>query len=172
MFSLLSTLLIYQGIPVARTAKAESQAQNAIDLLKADHASVKKAFREFEKMDHHDTATLQELVSTVCNELKVHTVIEEEIFYPAVREAIDDEDLMNEAQVEHDSAKVLIQQLEGMKADDPLLAANFAVLAEQIEHHVKEEETEMFPEVKKRKLDLDALGEKMMARKDELLAAT
>ena len=157
---------------MARTAKAESKSQDAIELLKADHASVKQAFKEFEKMDHKDTATLQELVSTVCNELKVHTMIEEEIFYPAVREVIDDEDLMNEAQVEHDSAKVLIEQLEGMKADDPLFVANFTVLAEQIEHHVKEEETEMFPEVKKRKIDLDALGEKMLARKDELLAAT
>ena len=157
---------------MAKPAKAESKAQNAIELLKADHASVRQAFKEFEKMDHKDTAMLHELVSTVCNELKVHTMIEEEIFYPAVREVIDDEDLMNEARVEHDSAKVLIEQLEGMKADDPLFVANFTVLAEQIEHHVKEEETEMFPEVKKRKLDLDALGEKMMARKDELLAAT
>lgn len=157
---------------MAKTAKAESKTLNAIELLKADHASVKKAFKEFEKLDHKNTAALKELVSTVCNELKMHTVIEEELFYPAVREAIDDDDLMNEAQVEHDSAKVLIEQLEGMKADDPLFAANFTVLAEQIEHHVKEEETEMFPEVKKRKLDLDALGEKMMARKEELMAAT
>ena len=157
---------------MAKTAKAGSKAPNAIELLKQDHASVKKAFKEFEKMDHTDTATLQELVTTVCNELKVHTMIEEEIFYPAVREAIDDEDLMNEAQVEHDSAKVLIQQLEGMKADDPLFVANFAVLGEQIEHHVEEEETEMFPQLKKAKLDLEALGEKMMARKEELMAAT
>lgn len=157
---------------MAKTAKGGNKAPNAIELLKEDHASVKKSFKEFEKMDHKDTATVQELVSTVCNELKVHTMIEEEIFYPAVREAIDDEDLMNEAQVEHDSAKELIRQLEGMKADDPLFVANFTVLGEQIEHHVKEEETEMFPEVRKAKLDLDALGEKMMARKDELMAAT
>ena len=157
---------------MAKTAKADSKILNAIELLKADHASVKKAFKEFEKMDHTDTATLQELVSTVCNDLKVHTTIEEEIFYPAVREAIDDQDLMNEAQVEHDSAKALIKQLEGMKADDPQFVANFAVLAEQIEHHVREEETEMFPQAKKRKLDLESLGEKMMARKEELMAAT
>ena len=157
---------------MAKTAKAASKALNAIELLKQDHASVKKAFTEFEKLDHSDTATLQELVTMVCNELKVHTMIEEEIFYPAVRDAIGDEDLMNEAQVEHDSAKVLIQQLEGMKADDPLFVANFAVLGEQIEHHLKEEETEMFPQLKKGKLDLEALGEKMMARKEELMAAT
>jgi hemerythrin-like domain-containing protein len=157
---------------MAKTAKAGSKAPNAIELLKEDHASVKKAFREFEKMDHQDTATLRELVTMVCNELKVHTAIEEEIFYPAVRAEIDDEDLMNEAQVEHDAAKALIEQLEALKPDDPLFVANFAVLAEQIEHHVKEEEDEMFPQAKKHKLDLDALGEKMMARKEELMAAT
>jgi hemerythrin-like domain-containing protein len=152
-------------------AKAKSKAPNAIELLKEDHANVKKAFKEFEKMDQEDTATLQELVTTVCGELKVHTMIEEEIFYPAVREAIEDEDLMNEAQVEHNSAKDLIEQLEGMQADDPMFAATFKVLGEYVQHHVKEEETEMFPEVKKLKLDLADLGERMMARKEELMAA-
>lgn len=92
-------------------------------------------------------------------------------FYPAVRKGIDDEDLMNEAQVEHQSAKELIAQLEAMKAGDPLYPATFTVLCEYVEHHVKEEESEMFPQVKKAKLDLGALGRKMMARKDELMAA-
>lgn len=151
--------------------KSKSTTPDAIELLKKDHASVKKAFKEFEKMDHEDTATMQELVTMVCNELKVHTTIEEEIFYPAVREAIEDEDLMNEAQVEHQSAKDLITQLEAMKPDDPLYAATFTVLCEYVEHHVKEEESEMFPEVKKAKLDLEALGEQMMARKEALMAA-
>ena len=157
---------------MASTAKVESKALNAIELLQEDHASVKKAFKEFEKMEQGDTATLQELVGMVCSELRVHTTIEEEIFYPAVRKAIDDEDLMNEAQVEHDSAKALIRKLEGMKADDPLFVPNFKVLAEQIEHHVEEEESEMFPKVKKLKLDLAGLGERMAARKEELMAAT
>jgi iron-sulfur cluster repair protein YtfE (RIC family) len=87
-------------------------------------------------MDHEDTATVQELVTMVCSELKVHTAIEEEIFYPAVRKAIEDEDLMNEAKVEHQSAKDLITQLEAMKADDPLYPATFTVLGEYVLHHV------------------------------------
>lgn len=151
--------------------KSKSTSPDAIELLKEDHATVKKAFKEFEKIDHEDTATMKEMVTMVCNELKVHTTIEEEIFYPAVREAIEDEDLMNEAQVEHQSAKDLIAQLEGMEPDDPLYAATFTVLGEYVQHHVKEEESEMFPQVKKAKLDLEALGEKMMARKETLMAA-
>jgi hemerythrin superfamily protein len=143
---------------------------NAIELLKEDHARVKQSFKEFEKLDQADTATLQEMVRAVCAELKVHTAIEEEIFYPAVREAIEDEDLMNEAKVEHTSAKDLIEQLEGMKADDPMLSATFTVLGEYVLHHVKEEESEMFPQVRKSDLDLDALGTKMMARKEQLTA--
>jgi hemerythrin superfamily protein len=151
--------------------KSKSNNPDAIELLKQDHASVKKSFKEFEKMDHGDTATLQELVTMVCNELKVHTSIEEEIFYPAVRKAIEDEDIMNEAKVEHQSAKDLITQLEAMKADDPLYPATFTVLCEYVLHHVKEEESEMFPQVKKTQLDLDALGRQMLARKEELMAS-
>jgi iron-sulfur cluster repair protein YtfE (RIC family) len=113
---------------------------------------------------------MQELVQEVCNELKVHTTLEEEIFYPAVREAIEDEDIMNEAQVEHDSAKELISQLEGMKPDDPMYAAIFTVLGEYVMHHVKEEESEMFPQAKKSEIDLMALAEQMAARKEELMA--
>jgi hemerythrin superfamily protein len=151
--------------------KSKSSTPDAIELLKQDHANVKKAFKEFEKMDHQDTATVQELVTMVCGELKVHTAIEEEIFYPAVREAIEDEDIMNEAKVEHQSAKDLITQLEAMKADDPLYAATFTVLCEYVLHHVKEEESEMFPQAKKAKLDLEALGQQMLARKEELMAS-
>jgi hemerythrin-like domain-containing protein len=149
---------------------ATKTAMDAVTLLKQDHEKVKKALKEFEKMDHEDTATLKDLVVQVCNELKVHTTIEEEIFYPAAREAIEDDDLMNEAKVEHESAKQLIEQLEAMEASDSLYVATFTVLGEYVQHHIKEEESEMFPEVKKAKLDLDALGEEMMARKEELMA--
>ncbi len=142
---------------------------NALELLKQDHARVKQSFKEFEKMDHEDEATMQEMVRAVCAELKAHTTIEEEIFYPAVRAAIEDEDLMNEAQVEHASAKDLIAQLEGMKPDDPLYSATFTVLGEYVLHHVKEEESEMFPQVRKAKLDLEELGARIMARKQQLL---
>lgn len=142
---------------------------NALELLKQDHAKVKQSFKEFEKMDHEDEATMQEMVRAVCAELKAHTTIEEEIFYPAVRAAIEDEDLMNEAQVEHASAKDLIAQLEGMQPDDPLYSATFTVLGEYVLHHVKEEESEMFPQVRKAKLDLAELGARIMERKQQLL---
>jgi hemerythrin superfamily protein len=152
-------------------AKSSSSTNDAIALLKEDHARVKQAFKDFEKMDQEDTTAMQQLVRLACEELKVHAAIEEEIFYPAVREAIEDEDLMNEAQIEHASAKQLIAQLETMKPDDPLYAATFTVLGEYVLHHVKEEESEMFPQVRKSKLDLKELGAAMMARKGELMAA-
>jgi hemerythrin superfamily protein len=152
-------------------AKTKSKAMDAIALLKADHDEVKQAFKEFEKMDHEDTAAMEELVGTVCDALKAHTTVEEEIFYPAVRAAIDDDDLMNEAQVEHDSAKDLIEQLEGMDATDPMYAATFTVLGEYVMHHAKEEEDEMFPSARKAELDLEQLGEQIKARKEELTEA-
>jgi hypothetical protein len=99
----------------------------------------------------------------------VHTALEEEIFYPAVREAIDDEDIMNEAQVEHDTAKMLIEQLENMGPDDPNYHATFTVLGEYVRHHVKEEEDEMFPQATKADLDLEELGARMRERKTELM---
>ena len=147
----------------------KTKTQDAIEMLKADHAKVEKAFKEFEKMDRSDTETCREAVRSVCEDLKVHTTLEEEIFYPAVREAIEDEDLLNEAAVEHETAKMLIEQLENMEPDDPNYFATFTVLGEYVMHHVKEEEGEMFPQAKKAKeLDLEELGERMRARKEEL----
>jgi len=145
------------------------KAADAIALLKEDHAKVKKAFKEFEKMDKEDTESMKELVTTVCEDLKAHTMIEEELFYPAVRAEIDDDDLMNEAQIEHQSAKDLIEQLEGMQPDDELYVPMFTVLGEYVNHHIQEEEEEMFPEVKELELDLEALGQQMQERKDELV---
>jgi len=138
---------------------------NAIDLLKEDHAKVKKAFKEFEYMDRSDTETCRQLITTVCQHLKV--------FYPAVRAAIEDQDILNEAAVEHQTAKMLIEQLENAGPDDPNYFATFTVLGEYVMHHVKEEEGEMFPEAKKANdLDLDALGEQMKTRKEELIGQT
>ena len=150
--------------------KTRSKSAAAIEMLKEDHAKVKKAFKEFESMDRSDTETCRQIVQTVCEELKVHTTLEEEIFYPAVREAIEDEDLMNEASVEHETAKMLIEQLENMEPDDPNYYATFTVLGEYVMHHVKEEEGEMFPEAKKTDVDMEALGERMQERKSELLS--
>lgn len=140
---------------------------SAIELLMEDHAYVKKAFRAFEKTDEEDQPAL---VKQVCEALKAHTRIEEEIFYPAVRRVMKDKDLLEEAEVEHDSAKALIRQLERMKPSDPKYAATFTVLGEYVNHHVKEEEDEMFPKVRRARINLKALGAKLMQRKVRLAA--
>ncbi len=153
--------------------KSRSKSPEAIEMLKEDHDKVKKAFKEFEKMDREDTESCQQLIRSVCEDLKVHTTLEEEIFYPAVREVIEDEDLMNEAAVEHETAKMLIDQLENMGPDDPNYFATFTVLGEYVMHHVKEEEDEMFPQVKKAKdLDFESLAAEMASRKQALLGET
>jgi hemerythrin-like domain-containing protein len=145
----------------------KSKPVSAIALLMEDHDYVKKAFRAFEKIDEEDQPAL---VRQVLQALKVHTRIEEEVFYPAVRKAIKDQDLMNEAEVEHDSAKVLIRQLERMKPSDPKFAATFTVLGEYVNHHVKEEESEMFPKARRARVNLKGLGAKLMGRKIRLAA--
>jgi hypothetical protein len=152
-------------------AKSKAKATGAVEILKEQHDKVKKAFKEFEKLDREDTEAQQQLVQTVCEDLKLHTTLEEELFYPAAREAIDDEDIMNEAQVEHETAKMLIEQLENMGPDDPNFHATFTVLGEYVLHHVKEEEGEMFPAAKKSDLDLEELGARMRSRMEELMGA-
>lgn len=149
-------------------AKSRSKGLEAIEMLKQDHDKVEKAFKQFEKIDRQDTATCRELAMTVCEDLKIHTSLEEELFYPAVREAIDDDDIMNEAAVEHETAKMLIEQLENMQEDDPNFHATFTVLGEYVRHHIKEEEGEMFPSARKTDIDFESLGERMRERKEEL----
>lgn len=152
-----------------RTAsKGKGKALDAIALLKADHEKVDGLFEQFEKTKSDDKKVA--LAEKICLELKVHTSIEEELFYPAAREAIDDNDLLNEAEVEHDSAKDLIAQIEQGSPDDEKWSAKVIVLGEYIKHHVKEEHTELFPEVRKTDIDLKELGEQMLARKKELTA--
>jgi hemerythrin-like domain-containing protein len=153
----------------AKKAKAKKARQaDAIDLLKRDHAEVKKAFKDFEKAKYKDPNARKEFLASICQAITVHAKLEEEIFYPAVRARIDDDDLMNEAQVEHNSAKQLIAEIEKMSGDDPMLKAAAKVLAEYIQHHVREEENEIFPKAKRLKLDLPRLGEQILARKEEL----
>jgi hemerythrin superfamily protein len=152
--------------PVPRS-RAKTSA-DAIDMLKQDHDRVEKSFKEFEKIDRQDSEACQRLIRAVCAELAVHTTLEEEIFYPAVREAVEDEDLMNEAAVEHETARMLIDQLQNMGPDDPNYFATFTVLGEYVHHHIKEEQSEMFPAARKAGLDLQAIGERMRARRDEL----
>jgi hemerythrin superfamily protein len=150
--------------------KSASNAQDAIAVLTADHAAVKKMFREFEKLKQGEGNEEEKgaLVAKVCEALSVHAQAEEEIFYPAVRAAIDDDDLMDEADVEHAGAKDLIAQLEEMGPGDDHYDAKVTVLGENIDHHVKEEEGKMFPKARKAKIDLHVLGERLLQRKEEL----
>jgi len=152
------------AVPRSRTKTSV----DAIDLLKQDHERVEKAFKEFEKMDRQDVEACRGLIERVCEALTVHSTLEEEIFYPAVREAIDDDDLMSEAAVEHETARMLIEQLQNMGPDDPNYFATFTVLGEYVRHHIKEEQNEMFPAARKSGIDLAGLGERLRARRDEL----
>jgi len=146
-----------------------SKTQDAIALLKEDHRAVEKLFKEFEEAK--GDGRKEKLARRICLELSVHTKIEEEIFYPACDGKIE-EDLLKEAYVEHDSAKLLMAEIEaGNGQSDDYFDAKVQVLSEQIEHHVKEEEGELFPQVRKADLDLDALGQQMAERKSELLKA-
>jgi hemerythrin superfamily protein len=151
-------------------ASASAREQDAIALLKSDHKKVKALFSEFDKLkDDGANEDKAAIVAQICKELKIHTAIEEEIFYPAVRKAIEDSDLMDEALVEHAGAKDLVAQLEDAAVDDDLYTAKVTVLGEQIDHHVKEEESSMFPKAQKAKVDMAALGAKMTQRKTALM---
>jgi hemerythrin superfamily protein len=145
-----------------------SSKHDAIALLREDHKKVQKLFKEYQRAK--DDAKKRAVVDEVCTDLTVHSQIEEELFYPEVREAIDAMDIMDEAEVEHTLAKQLVQELKAMQPDDPLYGAKFTVLGEYVAHHIEEEQNELFPKVKKAKMDLDSLGEQMAARKRELLA--
>lgn len=148
-----------------------AKANDAIAMLISDHREVEELFKQFEKQTDRARDKKKQIADQICAALTVHTQIEEEIFYPAARDAVNDADeLLDEAEVEHASAKELIMQIQEMDPEDDLYDAKVKVLSEQIEHHVKEEEKEMFPKVKKSKLDLEALGEEMAMRKDELIA--
>ena len=143
---------------------------DAIALLKADHRKVETLFEKFEKAK--DAATKKSLAQQICTELSVHTAVEEEIFYPACTGKIE-EDLVKEAYVEHDGAKVMIAEILASGPGDDFYDAKVKVLSEDIKHHVKEEEARvegMFAKARAAGLDMDALGEQMAARKEQLLA--
>jgi hemerythrin superfamily protein len=150
----------------ASPASTRSGGVDAVKLLKADHAKVKELFETFENA-RTDKQKIK-LATTICQELTIHTTVEEEIFYPAAREALEDDDLLDEANVEHQSAKELISQIEAGKPGEDMWEAKVKVLGEYINHHVKEEETEMFPALRKTDVDLKALGAAIEARKLEL----
>lgn len=148
---------------------AKEEFTDAIMLLKHDHREVEDLFEKFEKAS--GDGKKQQLAEKICNELKIHTMIEEEIFYPAFRGKIED-DLIDESIVEHDGAKVLINDIMAGGPDEKFYDAKVKVLQEQIEHHVEEEEAPkegMFAQCREADVDLKALRDRMMARKEELM---
>jgi hemerythrin superfamily protein len=153
---------------------AKAKKEDALKLLKQDHREVEVLFKEFEKLEEEGSEAIEQVIASACTELKIHDKIEMEVFYPAVREAAaqeEVEDLLNEAEVEHSTVRQLIEKIEGMSPQDEKRSAHFTVLVEYVKHHVKEEEKEMFPKVKKlESLDLSALGQQMKERKAELMA--
>ncbi|MDP9087585.1 MAG: hemerythrin domain-containing protein [Pseudomonadota bacterium] len=154
----------------SKGSAAEAKSQDAITMLTADHKKVKKLFSDFDKLKQNGSDEEKSaVVEQICNELTIHAELEEEIFYPAVREAIDEGDLMDEALVEHAGAKDLIAQLQDMDPEDDLYDAKVTVLGEQINHHVGEEEGEMFPKAKKSGVDTEALANQMLQRKTALM---
>jgi hemerythrin superfamily protein len=153
-----------------RTSRS-AKAQDAIKLLKADHDEVEGLFAQYEKQKKKNGAKA-DLIDKICTALTIHAQIEEEIFYPAAREALEDDyvELLDEAEVEHSSIKSLVEQLESMNPDDELCDAKVKVLSEYVKHHVKEEEGELFPKLKKTDVDLEELGTELSERKNELMA--
>ena len=145
---------------------------SAIELLKQDHDEVDSMFKQYEDLkDDGDAAAKESLVEKICDALTVHAQIEEEIFYPAARRALHEEEgkeLLDEAAVEHQTLKDLVGRLESAPTDDPLYDAGVKVLSEYVKHHVREEENELFPKVKSSGLDLADLGSKLEARKSQL----
>ena len=157
-----------------RTKTSKSAAPDAIELLTTDHKEVKTLFKQYDKLVASDGSEdeKQAVAEQICQMLTLHATIEEELFYPAAREALgEDADLVDEADIEHASAKELIAQIEGGSPADDHFDARVKVLGEYIDHHVKEEEGEMFPKAKKSGLDVTALGAQMAERKQELTAA-
>lgn len=153
-------------------SKAPPRRNDAVTLLDDEHIAVKKLFQQFQKLADADAPADERkaLADRICRELTIHATIEEELFYPPVRAAIDDDDIMDEADVEHDGAKKLIAEIEAMDADESHFNAKVKVLGEMIDHHVGEERDSMFPAARDTDLDLAGIGEQLKQRRQELEA--
>jgi len=153
----------------AKTSRAStSSGQDAIALLRADHKKVSELYAQYEST--RSPARKKALVATICLELSVHARVEEEIFYPAVKAALKDKEMIPEAQVEHASLKELIAQVKDREPDGEMFDAKIKVMSEYTKHHVKEEQNEIFPAARKTRLDMLDLGARIAARKQELQA--
>ena len=164
------------GLPKGNSSRPQSSNRNtqgaspsALELLKQDHREVEEWFDEYNELKEDDDRK-RALVEKICLALKVHAQIEEEIFYPQAREATKDNDLIDEAAVEHATVKHLIGEIEGMEVGETLYDAKIRVLGEMVKHHIKEEEKELFPELVSAKKVLDAVGKEFAKRKEELMA--
>lgn len=161
----------------ARRRSTQRRNKDVLALLQEDHKRVQKMFKQFDKqfdkMDHTDADSTGELVETACRELEIHAKLEEELFYPALREAFAEEEehieLLEEAQIEHDSAKQLIASLRALQPGEARYAAAFIVLSEYVKHHIEEEESQIFKQAKKAKLDLQGLGEELQERRRQMM---
>lgn len=149
---------------------ADELATDAISLLTADHQKVRWLFQQYDELEEETEQNdlKLELVEEICFELTLHTLIEEEAFYPAVRAAIDDDDLVDEAEAEHAQIKDLISQLEEMEPDDERFDATVMELSEQVERHLSEEESNMFVKARSAQLDLEDLGRQILEGKQEM----
>ena len=152
----------------ARENTATPKQQNAFAFLRADHKKVSELFEQYEKTESAEKK--RTIVAEICTELGVHAQIEEEIFYPAVKAALKDKELVPEALVEHASLKSLIAEVEGVEPEGEMFDAKIKVMSEFVKHHVKEEQDEMFPKAERTTLDMDDLGAQLADRKEELLA--
>lgn len=142
--------------------------KDALSILKEDHDMVKESFKLFEGLDETEFEEKKRISDEICTALTMHATMEEELFYPTVRAEVGEaEDLLNEAFIEHSTVKDLIAQIEAMSPEDELFDSTVHVLREQVEHHVQEEEGELFPLVRKSKLDLQAMGKEMRDMKEE-----
>lgn len=151
-------------------SSSKPKPKEATAMLRADHQLVSKLFDEYESS--RSASKKMQIVAQICTELSVHAQLEEEIFYPAVQEALNDKKLVPEATVEHATLKELISQVKGIEPDGEMFDAKIKVLSEYVKHHVKEEQNEMFPKAKASKLDMMELGAQMASRKEEILAGT
>lgn len=149
---------------------AARQSRNAIDMLTEDHEMVQKLFQQYRRLMKSNGSDREkgDIVRKACDALTVHAMIEEEIVYPMARNLLDEQEIMDEAEVEHQGAKDLIAQLENMEPGDDLYDAKFIVLGEQVKHHIQEEEGKMFPKLKKAKVDLEQLGMEISRYKMDL----
>jgi hemerythrin-like domain-containing protein len=155
-----------------QSAEESEGLPDAIELLQGEHDEVKQMFEDYESMldERSPDEDREALAREICTALTIHATIEEEILYPAAREVMDSPRTVDNALVEHATARALIEEIEGMRASDPLFDAKVTVLGDHVRHHIEEEEEDLLPQLAESSLDLDDLGAQLAERKDDLMA--